>query len=94
MAQVGRIPVALADVRVGVPLGGAVNGANTVFTTPEAFRNSGGITISVYYNGQRIFETDDYILSESGGVGTGFNTITVLFTPRAGDRLDADYLIQ
>lgn len=87
------LPVS-ADARKGIALTGTINGVNTTFTTPEAFvRVIGGETISVYYNGQRLFEggSDDYTLGESGGAGTGFDTVTTTFAPLAGDVLTSDY---
>ena len=78
---------------VGVALFGAINGSNTTFTTPVDFLNAGGDTIAVFYNGQRLFAGagNDYLLSESGGPGTGWDTVTVLFVPRLSDRLTADF---
>lgn len=80
----------------GVGLVGAINGVNTVFTTPQPFLNVGGDTAAIYFNGQRLFEGagNDYLLAESGGPGTGWDTVTVLFVPKPGDRLTADYSTQ
>lgn len=81
-----------ATRRVGIGLIGAINGVNLVFTTPEIFvRVVVADTIGVYYNGQRLVETDDYALSESGGIGTGYDTVTMLSAPKVGDKLKADY---
>lgn len=80
----------------GVGLVGAINGANTTFTTPQPFLNTGQDTAAVFYNGQRLHEGvgDDYTLAESGGPGTGWDTVNLLFTPKPGDRLTADYSTQ
>ena len=77
--------------RVGITLLGVINGVNLVYTTPEVFVNTGGDTIGVFWNGQRLVETEDYALSESGGIGTGYDTVTMLAAPKVGDKLKADY---
>jgi hypothetical protein len=83
----------LAGARVyGVGLLGVKNAVNLVFTTPDDFVNvTGGETIRVLYNGQRLLEIDDYTLSESGGPSTGYDTVTMLVAPRSSDKLTADY---
>lgn len=87
--------IPIASVRQGVPLLGSVDGVNQTFSTPEAFHRRApyGITIAVYYNGQRLTEgaSNDYEVSESGGMGTGFDTVTLKFAPLAGDVLTADF---
>lgn len=89
LAQLSAI---LASRVVGESLAGAINGTNTVFTTASKFVHVvGGLSIQVYMNGQRLVLTDDYTLSESGGPGTGFDTVTLLTAPRAGDKVFADY---
>jgi hypothetical protein len=83
--------------RFGVALTGAIDNANQVFTTPDYFDPG---SIRVFYNGQRLFEIDDYAVSESGGIGTGYDTVTLQIAPRSGpqpgkfDKVWADYLIQ
>lgn len=79
----------------GVALVGPKNGVNQTFTTPNKFVNlAGGRTIRVFYNGVRQTEIDDYTLSESGGSGTGYDTVFLLTPKRArlGDALTADYI--
>jgi hypothetical protein len=77
--------------RVGVALAGAVDGINTIFTAPETFvQTASGFQIAVYYNGQRLVVVDDYTVS-GGGAGEG-TTLTLLFAPKAGDKLTADYI--
>jgi len=74
-------------------LTGTKNGVNAIFTTAEDFVQG---TIQIYWNGVRLFEgvALDYTTSESGGVGTGFDTVT--FTagkmPVVTDFLAADYV--
>jgi len=78
--------------RIGIGLIGAINGVNLIFATPEIFvRVAGADTIAVYYNGQRLVETDDYALSESGGIGTGYDRVTMLIAPKPGDKMTSDY---
>lgn len=78
---------------------GFYDGANRVYETPEKFLPE---TLRVYHNGRRLKLASspnptygDYYPSESGGVGTGYNTITILtFSPVQVSRLWADYYTQ
>lgn len=80
----------------GEVLTGAVNGINAVFTTSNDFEPG---SEAVYFNGLREFEGagNDYIRSESGGIGTGYDTITFADIPRSrpgskpDDRVTIDY---
>lgn len=81
----------LARFKWQVDLVGAKNGVNMTYTAPENFLEE---TIRVYLNGvrQRRGVGCDFIVSESGGVGTGFDTVEFQFvSPVAGDNLFADY---
>lgn len=77
-------------------LTGPINSINTVFTTVVAFLPG---TEAVYFNGVRQVPSvgNDYTISESGGVGTGYDTITFAVAPRAragprqNDRVTIDY---
>ena len=92
-----------ANVRVGVELVGPKDGNNRTFrTTPDYFIHdltTTGRTIEVWHNGRRLVQTDvpnpefgDYTVDESGGVGTGFDTINLLtFAPRGTSSLVANY---
>lgn len=76
---------------------GTKNGVNMVFTTPDDFIQDGEIVIRVYMNGVRLRlgSANDYEVSESGGVGTGYDTITFTgVAPTVGDELTADYMVQ
>jgi hypothetical protein len=57
-----------------------------VFTTSINFKHESVNSEVLSYNGQRLYEGvgNDYVVSESGGVGTGYDTITLEFTPRSG----------
>jgi hypothetical protein len=91
--------------RTGVPLVGLKNGANRIFqTTPDYFVHDPtgtGRDIEVWHNGRRLILTavpdpsqGDFIVSESGGVGTGFDTVTLLtFAPVGKSTLVADYAL-
>ena len=77
----------------GVVLAGLVNGSNQTFTSPVTFVSTTDETISVFYNGMRLSLgiANDFTLSESGGVGTGFDTVFLLFSPKLGDVITADF---
>lgn len=77
---------------------GIKNGANPDFAVPggEKFIQVGENVIRVYRNGlrQNFGADSDYTVSESGGVGTGYDTIT--FTgpaPLDYEELRADYMV-
>jgi hypothetical protein len=59
---------------------GLVDSINTVFATPVSFRPGAEI---VFWDGVRVQEGADYVRSESGGLGTGFDTITFAVPPRS-----------
>lgn len=95
MAQARRLTIPKADFRDGEILSGALNGVNTVFSTGSNFIHEvPGISIKVYLNGQRLLFTDDYTVSESGGVGSGFDTVTLMVPPVSWEKVWADYVIQ
>jgi hypothetical protein len=87
--------VAAARYRTGQELQGPRNGGNTVFTVPGGDKfthNLPFMSIQVYFNGQRLRLLEDYGVSESGGVGTGYDTIQMAIAPRSYDVLTADYI--
>jgi hypothetical protein len=69
---------------------GAINGVNTVYMAAFYFEPG---TEGVYHNGVRQMEGAlcDYVRSESGGVGTGFDTIVFAVPLRVGDNLLIEY---
>ena len=82
--------------KVGVILLGVKDNSNRTFTTPDDFINediSGDLlTISIFHDGNRLVEDDEYVLVESGGAGTGFDTIVITaFKPKAKSTLIANY---
>lgn len=83
----------------GVELIGVKNGTNRVFTTPDDFINGsfGGndFRVLLRHNGRVLVPDLDFVVSESGGVGTGFDTITLLtFAPNKKSELYADYVTE
>jgi hypothetical protein len=83
-------------LREGVPLLGVYDGVNVLFTTPEVFVQSVNRNIKVYLNGVRLFygSGNDYVVQESGGPGTGFDTVVLVVAPKATENLLADYRIK
>jgi len=83
----------IADLRLSIVPIGTIDGINAVFTTPENFVQVDPLIIRVYRNGQRQTLGGDYDVSESGGPGTGYDTITFLgkAVPKKEDILRLDY---
>lgn len=90
--------IAANRYRVGQNLVGLKNGSNVTYHTPglEKFaHNLPFLDISVYFNGSRLALLDDYMVMESGGFGTGFDTIVLAVpAPLPNDHLLADYILQ
>ena len=70
------------------------DGARTTFTTALLFRHGGVDSESVYYSGQRLLHGvgNDYVAAESGGPGTGFDTIIMAQTPKVWSNLQIDFV--
>lgn len=93
MATTRPRSVPASKLRFGVRLVGAINGVNTSFTTPDEFKHSPPTAdICVYYNGQRLVRDDDFVIAESGGPGSGYDTVVTLFVPVPGDKILVDYI--
>jgi hypothetical protein len=75
-------------------LTGAIDSANTTFSTSIPFVHGGPSTEKVYFNGILLSEgpSSDYEAVESGGVGTGYDTIEMAFAPIGGDQLSIDFV--
>lgn len=75
------VPQAVITRVYGQDLTGLVNDVNTTFTTAQVFAAG---TEAVYFNGvrQREGAANDYVRYESGGIGTGFDTILFAVAPR------------
>ena len=81
--------------RTGILLSGPIDGVNTTFTAPPGDKfvhDPPYIQIGVYYNGMRLLWLDDYLLVESGGGGTGYDTVVLAIAPKPGDKVFADYV--
>ena len=83
-----------------VELVGAIDSSNTTFTVPSPDKFINGtfganvFKIQVKHNGRVLAETVDYTVSESGGAGTGFDTVEIIsFIPIAGSTMLADYVV-
>lgn len=75
-----------------VSLLGTKNGINTIFTLPSGtFLYSTDFKIAVYRNGVRQKFTSNYLISESGGPGTGYDTIIFIEPPESDEELIIDY---
>ena len=80
----GALPPPDINRRIGEDLAAQVNGVTSTFTTAVDFVHaSPGDSVAVFVNGnrQRFGASNDYTVSESGGSGTGFDTISLVFTP-------------
>jgi hypothetical protein len=79
-------------------LQGTKDGVNTSFVVPggDTFVQLGDLVIRVYRNGQRLRLGlgNDYTVSESGGPGTGYDTVVFQGpAPLPYEELTADYLV-
>lgn len=79
----------LQTPKYNIALVGSVDGVNQSYATPDKFDAA---SLTLYYNGQRLVRPEDYEISESFGVGSGYDTVTTTFSPRVGDRLFVDYI--
>lgn len=83
----------------GIDLVGTKNGVNKTFTTPDVFLNgnidNNTFRITVFHNGVTQEQGVDFTVSESGGPGTGFDTVTfVTFAPESDSSLFANYITE
>lgn len=77
---------------------GDVNNVNTVFKIPSgSFIQDDNYRIIVYKNGVKQLYLNDYFIAESGGPGTGYDTVILdvapATTPAPDDVITADYYI-
>lgn len=70
---------------------GVQNFSNLIFTTPTKFKHIANFKEVLYVNGVRQHIPQDYFVAESGGLGTGFDTITFIIPPVITDILTIDY---
>ena len=81
-----------------IELVGNVDSVNSIYQIPSGyFLQNDYYKIMVYRNGVRQAFLDDYLIAESGGPGTGFDTVIFtsppLSTPSPPDLITADYYI-
>ena len=83
-----------------VQLLGNVDGVNTIFTIPSGkFIQNSIYKIIVYLNGVKQFQggsESDYMIAESGGTGTGYDTVIFVQAPNnpsVADIVTADYYV-
>lgn len=89
--------VAAVRFRTGQQLTGLKDGANVTYTVPVGDKfthNLPFFSIKVFFNGVRLTLLDDYTIAESGGVGTGYDTVVMEVTPLSVDHLLVDYIAQ
>ena len=89
--------IAAFRFRVGQHLNGPINGSNVIFTVPSGEKfthNLPFLTIQVYYNGVRLTLLDDFTVTESGGMGTGYDRVTLEIAPKVNDKVLVDYILQ
>lgn len=96
MATVGLLSIAASRIRHQVLLEGVRDNVNREFTIPngeKAQHNpSGGIKILAYHNTRRLQE-NEWEARESGGAGTGVDTIYLTaFAPPSTSRLFIDFI--
>jgi len=87
--------VAAVRFRTGQQLTGPKDGLNVSYTVPvgdKFTQNLPFFGIQVYYNGVRLTLLDDYSVSESGGMGSGYDTVVFEVAPRFNDHLLVDYV--
>lgn len=83
-----------------INLTGVKNSNNRTFTTPDKFLNGMFVDgsqfhIHVKHNGKDLYEGIDYTISESGGPGTGYDTIYIsAFAPKSKCLLKATYAVK
>lgn len=98
-----EVPTGINDIpflfRQGIYLIGSQDNVNRIFTTPDKFIQGslGGniFKILIRHNGRDLVEGIDYIVSESGGAGTGYDTIIFIsLTPKPNSVIVADYVVK
>ena len=81
-----------------IVLDGVVDDSNTVFTIPSgSFIQNAIYKIIVYKNGVKQSFLDDFFIAESGGPGTGYDTVILTdpatTVPPPDDIITADYYV-
>lgn len=96
---IDKAPVLGLKIKENIPLLGLKNGVNRVFMTPDKFINGiyleSEYSIVIRHNGRVLDPLADYDLSESGGLGTGYDTIFFkAFVPTQFSSILANYTVK
>lgn len=96
--EVAAVPAEIPFAfKQGIMLLGVKDNVNRVFTTPDKFINgsfgNNDFRILIKHNGRDLVEGIDYFVAESGGPGTGYDTIVLCFSPKPRSVLVADYVV-
>lgn len=70
---------------------GIKDNVNIIFTTSTKFKHDGHFKEVVHVNGLRQHIPQDYAILESGGPGTGYDTVVFVIPPYPDDLLIIDY---
>jgi hypothetical protein len=70
---------------------GTQNNVNITFTTLTKFKHTSQFKEVLFVNGLRQHIPEDYFVAESGGLGTGYDTIVFVAPPYPDDVLTIDY---
>jgi len=93
----GVIPVIFKQ---NIKMVGDYNSVNRIFTVPGSDKFINGeflvhdFRILLRHNGRILVEGVDYSVSESGGTGTGYDTVILMFSPKARSQLFANYVVE
>jgi hypothetical protein len=78
------------DVQDATLIGNRDN-TNITFTTPTLFKHTAQFKEVIFVNGLRQHIPEDYFVAESGGPGTGYDTVIFTTAPYPDDILTIDY---
>jgi len=87
------------DLKYDIHLIGMQDGSNRVFYLPDIFIEGlfmgNEFHIEVFHNGRRLLKGSEFTISESGGVGTGYNTVNFKnLVPISSSTLRANYAVK
>lgn len=70
---------------------GIKDNTNVTYTTPTPFKHTTKFKEVLFVNGLRQHIPEDYFVAESGGPGTGYDTVVFIIPPYPDDILTIDY---
>lgn len=84
--------ISASALRYNVGLVGVVDGVNKVFSLPSSAKyvNNLGATVQIMLSGVK--QLSGVTPTELGGLGTGFNAVTLTTAPTVGTTVTADYV--